>query len=82
MNHSGCPKCNHTGYLGRIAAFEILEITDELKEIISEGGSTMQIREQALKGGYRPLVCDALGKVLNGMTTLQEANKKLVFYNE
>ena len=77
----GCPKCNHTGYYGRIAAFEILELTENLREIISEGGSSMKIREEALKGNYRPLMCDAIKKVLDGYTTLEEANKKLVMFN-
>ena len=77
----GCSKCNHTGFFGRIAAFEILELTEPIKDLIVEGASTMKIREEALKGGYRPLMVDALQKVLNGVTTLQEANKKLVMYN-
>ena len=77
----GCPKCNKTGFFGRIAAFEILELTEEIKELVVDGASSMRIREEALKGGYRPLMCDALGKVLNGVTTLEEANKKLVMFN-
>jgi type IV pilus assembly protein PilB len=78
---NGCKECNHTGYLGRIAAFEILEITEELKELISAGASSIKIREQALQGGvYKPLYVDALYKVLDGLITLEEANKKLVLF--
>lgn len=80
-NAVGCAKCNHTGYLGRIAAFEILEITEELRELITAGQSSMIIRDQALKGGYKPLAIDALKKVHEGIITLEEANKKLVLYN-
>ena len=77
----GCKECNHTGYLGRIATFEILEINDDIRELISSGASSMKIREKALEGEiYKPLFVDALGKVLNGIVTLEEVNKKLVLF--
>ena len=76
----GCKECNYTGYLGRIACFEILELTDPIKEIISESGSSMKVREEALKEGYRPLFIDALKKVVDGTVTLEEVNKKLVLF--
>jgi type II secretory ATPase GspE/PulE/Tfp pilus assembly ATPase PilB-like protein len=80
---NGCKECNHTGYLGRIAAFEILEITEPLKELISEGASSLRIREKALEGGvYKPLFVDALKKVLDGYVTLEEVNKKLLLFQE
>ena len=79
---TGCKECNQTGYLGRIAAFEILEITEQIRDLISEGASSLKIKEKALEEGtYRPLVCDAIGKVLDGIITLSEANNKLRFYN-
>lgn len=78
----GCKKCNQTGCLGRIAAFEILEMTEELRDLVSRDESTLKIREAALKeGSYKPLVVDAMNKVLNGVITLKEANKKLVLFN-
>lgn len=78
---NGCKECNHTGYLGRIAAFEILEINEEIKELISEGASSMRIREKALQGNiYKPLFIDAIGKVVDGLVTLEEVNKKLVLF--
>ena len=73
----GCDKCNHTGYYGRIAIFEVLSIQDEIKELIMKGASSIEIRRQALKGRYRPLVVDGLHKILTGYTTLEELNKKL-----
>lgn len=76
----GCKECNYTGFLGRIACFEILELTEDIKELVSEGSSSMKIRDQALKDGYRPLFVDALQKVLDGKITLEEANKKLVMF--
>ena len=76
----GCKECNYTGYLGRIACFEVLELTDSIKEIISEGGSSMKVRAQAVEEGYRPLFVDALNKVADGLVTLEEVNKKLVLF--
>ncbi len=76
----GCKECNYTGYLDRIAAFEILEITESVRELISEAASSLKIREQAVKEGYRPLYIDALQKVVDGYVTLEEVNKKLVLF--
>lgn len=76
----GCSKCNHTGYYGRIGVFEILEIDDEIKELITNDATTFKIKEQALKKSYRPLVIDGIHKVINGITTLEELNKKLVIF--
>lgn len=76
----GCKECNYTGFLGRIACFEILELTEPIREIISESGSSMRVRDQALKEGYRPLFVDALQKVVDGFVTLEEVNKKLVLF--
>lgn len=76
----GCEKCNHTGYYGRIAIFEVLRIGDTIKELITRGASSIEIRNEALKSGFEPLVIDGLNKVLNGQTTLEELNNKLVIY--
>lgn len=76
----GCKHCNNTGYHGRIAMFEILIIEDEIKELISNGASSIKIKQEALKGTYRPLVIDGINKILQGQTTLEELNKKLVLY--
>jgi type IV pilus assembly protein PilB len=76
----GCKECNYTGFLGRIACFEILEITEPIKELISSGASSLKIRDEALKEGYRPLYLDALKKVVDGLTTIEEVNKKLALY--
>lgn len=76
----GCKECNYTGYIGRIAAFEILQITESIREIISDSGSSLKIREQAIKEGYRPLHIDAIQKVIDGYVTLEEVNKKLILF--
>ena len=60
--------------------FEILTLTDDLKELIINGASSLEIRKQALKDGYRPLVVDGINKVIQGITTLEEVNKKVILY--
>ena len=76
----GCNKCNHTGFYDRIGIFEILLIDDDIKQLIVDNASSIQIREQALKGKYKPLVIDGIYKVLDGKTTLEELNNKLVIF--
>ena len=76
----GCKHCDHTGYYGRIAVFELFEITEKMKELIVNGESTIEIRRQAIENGYRPLEVDGIQKVLDGKTTLKELNKKLLIF--
>lgn len=76
----GCEKCNGTGFFGRIAVFEILEMNDEIKELIVKDASTLEIKKKALEFGYKPFVVDAINKVIEGITTLDEVNKKLIIY--
>ena len=76
----GCDYCNNTGYYNRIGIFEILDITDEIKELIVHGASSMEIRKKALEEGYRPLAIDGINKVLKGITTLEELNNKILMY--
>ncbi len=76
----GCEYCNGSGFYDRIGVFEILDITDELKELIVSGASSMEIRNKALEQSYQPLIVDGIKKVLKGETTIEELNKKLLFF--
>lgn len=76
----GCEKCGNVGYYGRIGVFEVLNISEEIKELIVKGASTIEIREKALEQNYRPLIIDGINKVLKGHTTLEELNKQLIIY--
>ena len=76
----GCHKCNNTGYYGRTGIFEVLEIQEDMKELIINNASTIDIRKQAIKDGYRPLVVDGINKVLDGDITLEELNRKILIY--
>ena len=77
----GCDKCDNTGYYDRIGIFEVLNIDDDLKELIMEGKSSIEIRKRAMEKSYRPLIVDGVNKVLSGKTNLGELNKKLIIYN-
>ena len=76
----GCKDCNYTGFKGRLGAFEILELTDDIKKAVSDSASSLQVMDIALREGYRPLHIDALKKVVDGKFILDEVNKKLAIY--
>ena len=77
---NGCKECNNTGYYDRIGIFEILVLSDEIKEMIINGESSLDLRNLAIKQGYRPLAVDGIHKVIQGITTLDEINKKIMIY--
>ncbi len=76
----GCDKCNGSGYYDRIAIYEILELNDELKEAIIKNESSIEIKKKALGYGYKPFVVDAMDKVVDGETTIDEVNRKLIIF--
>lgn len=76
----GCKECNNTGYYERIGIFEILSINDEIKELIVEGASSIELKNAALKYDYKPIIIDGINKVINGITTLSEIDSKLILY--
>ena len=74
----GCKYCNDIGYYERIAMFEVLCIDDYLKDMISEGKSSIEIRDYAIKNtDYKPMVVDGINKVLQGITTVEEIKNKI-----
>ena len=64
----GCEECNNSGYYDRIAIYETLLFTDKIKELIVNGASTIEIRKEALKESYKPLIVEGIRKVINGTT--------------
>ncbi|MCK4523222.1 hypothetical protein KAU05_03695, partial [Candidatus Aerophobetes bacterium] len=68
----GCSVCKNTGYKGRIAVMEVLEMNDEIRELILNKASEAEIRKAALAKGMIPLRQNALAKVIRGKTTLEE----------
>lgn len=76
----GCKKCHNSGYYDRIGIFEVLILNDEIRALIANNGSAMEIKAAALKTGYLPLVIDGVNKVFDGITNLDELNNKLALY--
>jgi len=68
----GCPKCNGTGKKGRIGAYEVMVMEPELRKVILDGGSTAEIREQAIKCGMMTLRKDAILKMKQGIVDYEE----------
>jgi len=68
----GCPACNNTGYKGRVALYEVMTMTEEIKELVLEGASSLDIKREAIKGGMKTLRMAGLGKVKDGVTTIDE----------
>ena len=71
----GCPQCDNMGYKGRIGVYEIMEMTQDLKTIISKNGSAEAIKEQAMKNGMHTLRMSASEYVLSGITSFNEMMK-------
>ncbi|MGC1106447.1 MAG: type IV-A pilus assembly ATPase PilB [Candidatus Acidiferrales bacterium] len=74
----GCGTCNNTGYKGRVALYEVMDVTDELKELILVGASGMELKKKALETGMITLRKSGLTKVAAGMTTLEEVVRETV----
>jgi type IV pilus assembly protein PilB len=68
----GCQTCNFTGMKGRVALYEVMPVTEELRTIILKGGQTAEIREMAQSQGMKTLRQAGLTKVLEGTTTVEE----------
>ncbi len=72
MKGAGCKTCNNTGYKGRVALYEVMRFTDNLKEMVLQGAPTAELKMAAIKGGMRSLRMSGIAKVLEGMTTTEE----------
>jgi type II secretory ATPase GspE/PulE/Tfp pilus assembly ATPase PilB-like protein len=68
----GCDQCRKSGYKGRTAVYEVLQIDKELAELISTGASIDQIEERAKVKGFKTMLDDGRQKVLEGITTPEE----------
>jgi type IV pilus assembly protein PilB len=69
---TGCEVCNKTGYKGRVALYEVLPVKDEIKELILQGASVMDIKKLAVSLGMKTLRRSGLLKVKSGLTSLEE----------
>lgn len=69
---AGCKVCHNTGFLGRVGIFEVLEMSDKIRQLIIEKADANMIRKQAVLEGMVPMLDDGLQKVAAGETTLEE----------
>jgi len=74
----GCDKCNNTGYKGRVGLYEVMEVTDELRELILVGASALELRRKAVDEGMLTLRSSGLRKVKDGVTTIEEIVRETV----
>lgn len=69
---SGCKACKHTGYLGRTAVFEVMEVDDDIRALISAKASSSSIENRAEQNGMTPMYYNGLLHLFNGITTIEE----------
>ncbi|HVE83887.1 MAG TPA: ATPase, T2SS/T4P/T4SS family, partial [Myxococcales bacterium] len=69
---AGCRECNDRGYRGRVAVYEVMPFWDGLKELVINGASAAELKQEAIRLGMQTLRMAALGKMINGVTTLEE----------
>ena len=68
----GCNACNNTGYKGRVALYEVMPVKEQIKELILQGGSALDIKRTAIQLGMRTLRMSGLNKLTEGLTTFDE----------
>jgi type IV pilus assembly protein PilB len=68
----GCKVCHTTGYSGRLGVFEVLEVTKEIRKLISSNADSDEINKQAIDEGMNTMLDDGLDKVMRGLTTIEE----------
>jgi type IV pilus assembly protein PilB len=74
----GCDKCNNTGYKGRVGLYEVMEITEEIRELVLVGASALELRRKAVDEGMLTLRVSGLRKVKDGVTTIEEIVRETV----
>jgi type IV pilus assembly protein PilB len=78
MKGKGCDRCNSTGYKGRVGLYEVMEVTEELRELILVGASGLELRRKAVDEGMITLRRSGLRKVMEGVTTVEEVVRETV----
>lgn len=68
----GCKTCSGTGYKGRVAIYEVMEMTEELKEFVLSGASALEIKREAIRQGMKTLRQSALEKLKRGVISIEE----------
>jgi type IV pilus assembly protein PilB len=75
MKGAGCMTCSETGFKGRVAIYEVMVLTEPIKDFVLNGASTAELKREAIRGGMMTLRRSALNKLLQGTTTLGEVHR-------
>ena len=78
MVGAGCDRCNQTGYKGRVGLYEVMEISDGLRELILIGASSLELRKKAIEEGMLTLRMSGLEKIKAGVTSVEEVLRETV----
>jgi type IV pilus assembly protein PilB len=77
-NPKGCDHCNNTGYKGRLAVHELLEMNEDIKNLVLKGANAQEIKLEAINHGMRTLYEDGLVKIGKGLTSIEEVKRVLI----
>ncbi len=75
---SGCEKCNGTGYKGRVGLYEVMEVSEALRDLILVGASSIELRRKAMEEGMLTLRQSGITKIRDGVTTIEEVVRETV----
>src|ERR687888_1804732 len=78
MKGTGCDRCNMTGYKGRVGLYEVMEVSEQLRELILVGASGLELRRKAIDEGMITLRASGLRKVKEGVTSIEEVVRETV----
>jgi type IV pilus assembly protein PilB len=78
MKGKGCQTCNGTGYKGRVGLYEVMEITEGIRDLIMVGATAVEIKRKALEEGMLTLRMSGLEKIKGGVTTVEEVLRETV----
>jgi len=78
MKGKGCQTCNGTGYKGRVGLYEVMEISEGIRDLIMVGATAVEIKRKALEEGMLTLRMSGLEKIKNGVTTVEEVLRETV----
>ncbi len=74
----GCPNCNGTGYVGRVAIHEIFLLTESVRRLIAQNASILDIEKLAREHGFKPMLYDGIKKAMRGLTPIEEVEQACV----
>ena len=69
---AGCRVCGNKGYKGRVALYEVMTMSDEIKEFVLNGASAAELKAEAIRQGMRTLRMSGVHKIKEGVTTIEE----------